>query len=125
MADDAEIKFKAIAEIVKKVVECYEKHEKINITNLKKKISSKYKLKNVPRLVDIISALPESHKDKLGNLLKAKPVRTASGIAVVAGISNPPLFSLINSNVQASQMSAHQHDREHLHLLPRRYLTHN
>ena len=44
----------------------------------------KYKLKQQPRLTDIISSIPDQHKKYLIPKLKAKPVRTASGIAVVA-----------------------------------------
>ena len=43
----------------------------------------------MPKIVDILSALPESHKDLLAPFLKAKPVRTASGVAVVAVMSKP------------------------------------
>lgn len=35
------------------------------------------------QVVDVIGALPEEYKDKLAPFLKAKPIRTASGIAVV------------------------------------------
>lgn len=43
----------------------------------------------MPKLMDIMSAIPENYKNKLIPLLKAKPVRTASGIAVVAVMSKP------------------------------------
>ena len=43
----------------------------------------------MPKLVDIISAIPENYKKKLLPILKAKPVRTASGIAVVAVMCKP------------------------------------
>lgn len=46
-------------------------------------------MSKVPKVVDIISAIPESYKNKLLPYLKAKPVRTASGIAVVAVMSKP------------------------------------
>lgn len=39
--------------------------------------------------MDIISAIPEAYKTKLLPLLKAKPVRTASGIMPVAVMSKP------------------------------------
>lgn len=39
--------------------------------------------------MDLVQAIPESYKDKLMPLLKTKPVRTASGIAVVAVMSKP------------------------------------
>lgn len=43
----------------------------------------------MPKLVDILAGLPESHKAKLTPLLKGKPIRTASGIAVVAVMAKP------------------------------------
>jgi len=46
-------------------------------------------MSRVPKIVDIISAIPENYKNKLLPYLKAKPVRTASGIAVVAVMSKP------------------------------------
>ncbi len=46
-------------------------------------------MSKVPKIVDILSAIPENYKSKLLPYLKAKPVRTASGIAVVAVMSKP------------------------------------
>lgn len=42
-----------------------------------------------PKLVEIIAAVPEEFRQVLLPQLKAKPVRTASGIAVVAVMSKP------------------------------------
>ena len=56
---------------------------------LKGQISSKYGLQTQPRLVDIIAAVPPAHRAVLLPKLKAKPVRTASGIAVVAVMCKP------------------------------------
>ena len=65
------------------------KNEKLNISKLKHEIASKNKLNFAPKLTDIISSIPEEYKSRLLPLLKAKPVRTASGIAVVAVMSKP------------------------------------
>lgn len=46
-------------------------------------------MERAPKLVDIIAALPEEVRPMLLPRLKAKPVRTASGIAVVAVMSKP------------------------------------
>jgi hypothetical protein len=43
----------------------------------------------MPRLTDIIAAVPAQHKKALLPKLKCKPVRTASGIAVVAVMCKP------------------------------------
>jgi elongator complex protein 3 len=59
------------------------------LTKLKTKVASQNKLAKMPKIVDILAALPESHKDKLTPFLKGKPIRTASGIAVVAVMAKP------------------------------------
>ncbi len=46
-------------------------------------------LNSIPKLVDLVQALPEAYKPKLMPILRTKPVRTASGIAVVAVMSKP------------------------------------
>ena len=56
---------------------------------LKADFAHKNNLKRMPKLIDIISAIPENYKKKLLPILKAKPVRTASGIAVVAVMCKP------------------------------------
>ena len=38
-------------------------------------------------MVDIIAAIPENYNNLLTPYLKVKPVRTASGVAVVVGIN--------------------------------------
>lgn len=61
----------------------------VNLNLLIMRTAKRYKLKNLPRLTDIISAIPDAHKKQLLPRLKAKPVRTASGIAVVAVMCKP------------------------------------
>ena len=53
---------------------------------VKCKASAKYGLSLQPRLVDIIAAIPESYKKILLPKIKAKPVRTASGVREVRSI---------------------------------------
>lgn len=87
--DSKESTIKTIAEIVNQLISAYEKNEQVNLTKLKTTVSRKYKLAKMPKLVDIIASLPEAYKEKLTPYLKAKPIRTASGIAVVAVMSKP------------------------------------
>ncbi|KAJ9102111.1 Elongator subunit [Naganishia cerealis] len=61
----------------------------INLNGLIIRYAKKYKLKQQPRLTDIISSIPDQYKKYLIPKLKAKPVRTASGIAVVAVMCKP------------------------------------
>lgn len=48
-----------------------------------------FRLEYIPKLVDIIAAVPHEYKSKLLPYIKAKPIRTASGVAVVAVMCKP------------------------------------
>lgn len=52
-----------------------------SVVKLKSRISSKYGLESSPRLTDIIAAVPLEHRKALLPKLRAKPVRTASGVS--------------------------------------------
>ncbi|KAJ2682465.1 Elongator subunit, partial [Coemansia sp. RSA 1285] len=85
----AERLVKTCAEIVAEVVEAHGRGESVNLNAVKAKYSRLNQLSSQPRLVDIIAAIPEQHRKQLLPSLKAKPVRTASGIAVVAVMCKP------------------------------------
>lgn len=89
MSDETQKRFKAISEVIKTLIQSYEAQKKINLSSLIKEVSAKHNLKRMPKLVEIISGIPENYKATLTPLVKAKPVRTASGIAVVAVMSKP------------------------------------
>lgn len=71
-----------VAEIIQKLLIAQKENRDVNLNKLKSQISSKYGLKSSPRLVDIISAVPNEAKKLLYPKLKAKPVRTASGVSI-------------------------------------------
>ena len=81
----------AIAHIVYELIEAYDKGLTLNFTKLKGDASKKYKLGGIPRVADIIAAIPPhgQYRSKLLPFLRQKPVRTASGVAVVAVMSKP------------------------------------
>jgi elongator complex protein 3 len=57
------------------------------------KIKGEYARKNglngTPKMTDLMAAIPEKYKNTLIPFLKVKPVRTASGIAIVAVMCKP------------------------------------
>jgi elongator complex protein 3 len=53
----------------------------VDLNKVKCRISSKFELAIQPRLTDIISAVPINYKNILLPKLRAKPVRTASGVS--------------------------------------------
>lgn len=85
----AELMMMTIADVIKQLVEAHEQGKDIDLNKLKTKTSAKYGLSAQPRLVDIIAAVPPHYRRTLVPKLKAKPIRTASGIAVVAVMCKP------------------------------------
>ncbi|XP_040596465.1 elongator complex protein 3 [Mesocricetus auratus] len=85
----AELMMLTIGEVIKQLIEAHEQGKDVDLNKLKTKIASKYGLSSQPRLVDIIAAVPPFYRKALIPKLKAKPVRTASGIAVVAVMCKP------------------------------------
>jgi len=85
-----------IGDIINDLILANQEGRDVNLNSLKTRLSSKYGLETSPRLVDIIAAVPHDHKKTLVPKLKAKPVRTASGIAVVAVMCKPHRCPHIN-----------------------------
>jgi elongator complex protein 3 len=86
---NAERMMMTVSEIVRHLIEAHDSGKDVNLNKLKGEIARKNNLSTQPRLVDIIAAVPSSHRKALLPKLKAKPVRTASGIAVVAVMCKP------------------------------------
>lgn len=71
---------KTVTDIINELIIAHEKKEDVNLNKLKSAVSRKYGIASQPRLVDIIAAVPTNYKKALLPKLKAKPVRTASGV---------------------------------------------
>jgi elongator complex protein 3 len=85
----ADARVKCIAEIVQKLMKAYDTRSRVNITKMRQVMAAKYGLSSHPKLMELIAAIPEDYREKLTPFLRAKPVRTASGVAVVAVMSKP------------------------------------
>lgn len=86
---EEESRVKAIAEIVSQMIDLSKKGETVDLNFIKSTACRKYGLARAPKLVEMIAAVPDSERASLLPKLRAKPVRTASGIAVVAVMSKP------------------------------------
>lgn len=85
-------KMKVITDSMKEIIRKYDKGDNLSTNIIRKiiqKFSAKHKLSSQPKNLDMISIIPQNYRKKLLPILKAKPVRTASGIAVVAVMSKP------------------------------------
>ncbi|ODV84372.1 hypothetical protein CANARDRAFT_201245 [[Candida] arabinofermentans NRRL YB-2248] len=89
LAPERERFLQCCGDISLELVSSLTKSRDINLNGIIIKNSKKYKLKQQPRLTDIISSIPDQYKKYLLPKLKAKPVRTASGVAVVAVMCKP------------------------------------
>lgn len=84
-----EARVRAVAEIVQALINSVREGKDVDLNSLKMQTACKYILSRAPKLVEIIAAVPEEYRSVLLPQLRAKPVRTASGIAVVAVMSKP------------------------------------
>lgn len=89
LAPEKERFIQACGDISLELVALLKLSKDINLNGVITRYAKKYKLKNQPRLTDIILSIPDQHKKYLIPKLKAKPVRTALGIAVVAVMCKP------------------------------------
>jgi len=85
-----------INDVITELVSAHKEGKDVNLNKTKTRLASKYGLETSPRLVDIIAAVPSEFKKILVPKLRAKPVRTASGIAVVAVMCKPHRCPHIN-----------------------------
>lgn len=82
--------------IIQSLLEAHDKNQDVDLTKLRCKIASQYQISKLPSLVDIISGVPTKFKPILLPKLRAKPIRSASGIAVVAVMCKPHRCPHIN-----------------------------
>jgi elongator complex protein 3 len=87
---------RACADVASALVEDYESQldgkmpkKDLNLNALRNTIAKKHFLRNTPPLTAIINAVPEHYKKYILPRLVAKPIRSASGIAVVAVMCKP------------------------------------
>ncbi|KAG9318741.1 histone acetyltransferase ELP3 [Chiua virens] len=85
----AEILLRVTSAIAAELIKSHDANETVSLNELRAKMSKKFGFGGVPRLVDIISAIPDDYKKALLPKLRARPIRTASGIAVVAVMCKP------------------------------------
>ncbi|VDQ07639.1 unnamed protein product [Trichobilharzia regenti] len=88
-ATKEELMMLTVSEIISHLLKAIDEKRDVDLNKLKSAVSSKYGLASQPRLVDLIAAVPTEHKHILLPRLKAKPVRSASGIVVIAVMCKP------------------------------------
>ena len=80
---------RAVRDIVQSLIQAYEDNRPVSLERLKNEAAKRHRLTSVPKLVDILAAVPPAYKDALTPKLRVKPVRSSSGIVIVAVMSKP------------------------------------
>ena len=76
----AEILLRVTSGIAAELIKAHDSAQSVSLNEVRAKISKKHGYGGVPRLVDIISAIPDDYKKALLPKLRARPIRTASGV---------------------------------------------
>ncbi|WP_456366491.1 tRNA uridine(34) 5-carboxymethylaminomethyl modification radical SAM/GNAT enzyme Elp3 [Thermococcus sp.] len=79
---------KAVEEIARAVL-AGEIKSREELNRYKIVVSRKYHLSKIPGNSDVLKAIPEEERERFRELLKRKPTRTISGVAVVAMMTKP------------------------------------
>ncbi|KII63838.1 Elongator complex protein 3 [Thelohanellus kitauei] len=84
-----ESRFNVISAIICELSVMIDRSLPINMNEILLSVCKKFRVQNPPRLLDIISACPSDIKNHLVKVVQRQPVRTKSGIAVVAVMARP------------------------------------
>ena len=88
--------------------------ENVNLNALKASVAKKHGSTIVPRLVDIISAVPQEVRDILLPKLRAKPVRTASGVRHEPLCSFPAELTVLTTQIAIVAVMSKPHRCPHI-----------
>lgn len=121
-APQSEVTIRCCTDIVTELIAAHSSGEFVNLNALKSVVAKRHKSKLVPRLVDIISAVPQEWREVLLPKLRAKPVRTASGVStrdalLKAEVGADGFVSAdcsCGGDGETSQMSSHRSHWKHL-----------
>lgn len=115
-----ELQIRVCTDIVRALLDAHTAGRNVNLNALKTEIAKKHQAAVLPRLVDIIAAVPQEVRDILLPKLRAKPVRTASGVSLGEEESGREADGALGADrhrgchVQAASLPSHRHDRKHL-----------
>lgn len=68
--------------IATELIAAHNGNRSVSLNEMRSRLSKKYGYSGQPRLVDIISAVPDEYKKALLPKLRARPIRTASGVCL-------------------------------------------
>ena len=87
--DDTLAMVQTVSDVVSELIRRYDRGKSIDVRKITLQCAANNNLHRSPKLVDIIAAIPEAYRKKLQSVVTAKPIRSASGISVVAVMCKP------------------------------------
>ena len=94
----SQAKVKTISEIVSALIKAHQTNKPIDVDRLKSRLAGQNGLSDLPKMVDIIAAIPEQYRKALLPALKTKPVRTASGVRNISKWENTTQIKAYSQN---------------------------
>ena len=88
-ADDSLAMMQACSDVVSELIRRHGKGKAVDVRRLCLSSAAANGLSRTPKLVDVIAAIPSQWRKRLQPLVTAKPIRSASGISVVAVMCKP------------------------------------
>ena len=98
MMSDSDKFLKAAAELAQYMITCYEKKITPDLQREKLRVAREMNLTRGLSSSEIIDALPSNYRDRILPYIRKKPVRTASGVAVIAFMCKPHRCPHVESN---------------------------
>lgn len=86
---DAHDKYRVHREIVEALLESTEPLSRRTVNKIKNQVCAKYHCEKTPSNADVLGATDSEEADLLRPFLQKRPVRTVSGVAVVAAMTRP------------------------------------
>lgn len=93
-----QLELKVANECAQYLIRCVEKGIKPDLLREKSRIAGKYKLSKMLGTSRIIEAIPQEYQERIKPYIKKKPVRTASGVAIIAFMCKPHRCPHVETN---------------------------
>ena len=78
-----------LTEICGALMRAVDRGAALNLLRQRQECAARHGLSSIPKLIEVIAVVPEAYRARLAPFLRAKPVRSASGVAVVAVMCKP------------------------------------
>lgn len=87
---------KTISEVVQALIQAHKDGRTVNLSTIKSQFARRNGLTTIPKTVEVIAAIPENWKKFILPKIRAKPIRTASGVRYLSHFPFFPNYIYLN-----------------------------